>query len=82
MREHEKHLMELIRGTAIENNKAELTHLRKLPPREQLEVGMVMYAAMHQKKTPSRLRNEKLAEVRNVVDAQRFLDSSRAVVHK
>jgi hypothetical protein len=49
MREHEKHLMELIRGTAIENNEAELTRLRKLPPREQLEVGMVMYAAMNQK---------------------------------
>jgi hypothetical protein len=82
MREHEKHLMELIRGTAIENNEAELTRLRKLPPREQLEVGMVMYEAMHQEKASSRLRNEKLAEVRSVVAAQRFLDSSKVVAHK
>jgi hypothetical protein len=82
MREHEKHLMELIRGTAIENNKAELTRLRKLPPRKQLEVGMVMYAAMNQEKLPSRLQNEKLAEVRSVVAAKRFLYSSKAVAHK
>jgi hypothetical protein len=82
MRKHEKHLMELIRGTAIENNEAELARLRKLPQKEQLEVGMVMYAAMNQEKLPSRLRDEKLAKVRSVVDAQRFLDSSKVVAHK
>ncbi len=64
----------LISGTAVENDEVELTRLRKLPPKEQLEVGIVLREAMLQEKISPDLRQARLAEVRNVEDARSFLN--------
>ena len=77
MRGFEKPVADLIRGTAIEDDEVELALLRKLPLEEQLEVGFVLHEAMLQEKRPSGVRNGRLAGVRSVVEAQRFLDQSR-----
>jgi hypothetical protein len=69
---------DLLRGTPIENNADELVRLRKLPPEEQLEVGFVLHEAMLQKKHPNGFKDGRLAGVRSVADARRFLDQSRS----
>ncbi len=70
---------DLLRGTAIENNKDELVRLRKLLPEEQLEVAVVLHEAMVQeKRSDNGGGNARLAEVRSVADARRFLDQSRS----
>ncbi len=74
MRELKKSVTDLIRGTAIENDEHELTHLKKLPLQEQLEVGIVLRTAMLQKKAPLEAQDKRLEEVRSVIDARRFLD--------
>lgn len=63
----------LLRGTAVEKNELELARLRKLSPKEQLEVGIVFREAMLQEKISSELRKERLARVRNVEEARSFL---------
>jgi hypothetical protein len=70
---------DLIRGTAIEGDEVELARLRKLPLEEQLEVGIVLHEAMLQEKRSDNGggENARLARVRSVADARRFLDRSR-----
>ncbi len=63
---------DLIRGTPMENDERELTRLRELPPKEQVEVGIVLRTAMMQEESP-KAQNERLARVRSVEDARRFL---------
>lgn len=65
---------DLISGTSVEKDEVELARLRKLPPKEQLEIGFVLREAMLQEKTSPDLRQARLAGVRNVEDARRFLD--------
>ena len=77
----EEVVADLLRGTAIENNEDELVRLRKLPPEEQLEVGLVLHETILQKKHPNRYRNERLAGIRSVADAQRFLDQGQSSLH-
>jgi hypothetical protein len=77
MRGFEKHIADLIRGTVIEDNEVELARLRKLSLEEQLEVSFVLHEAMLQEKRPNGVRNRRLAGVRSVADARRFLDQSR-----
>ena len=69
-------LAHLLTGTAVENNKLELAQLRKLPPKEQLEVSLVLREAMRQGEFPPEFRRERLARVRTVEEARRFLYGS------
>ncbi len=69
----EKDLVDLLRGTAIENNEAELAHLRKLTLHEQIEVGFVLRAAMLEDKASKAEGGSELAKVRSVDEALRFL---------
>jgi len=39
---------DLISGTAVEKDEVELARLKKLPPREQLEIGFILREAMLQ----------------------------------
>ena len=71
---------DLLRGTAIENNADELVRLRKLPPEEQLEVGIVLHEAMLQKKHPNGFKDRRIAGVRSVADARWFLDQGRSAL--
>ena len=80
MRDFAKPVADLIRSTAIESDEVELARLRKLPLREQLEVGIVLYEAMVQQKRSEEAGNERLAGVRSVEDARRFLDQSRGTL--
>jgi hypothetical protein len=80
MRGFAKPVADLIRSTAIESDEVELAQLRKLPLREQLEVGIVLYEAMLQQKRSEEAGNERLAGVRSVEDARRFLDQSRGTL--
>jgi hypothetical protein len=80
MRDFAKPVADLIRSTAIESDELELAQLRKLPLREQLEVGIVLYEAMLQQKRSKEAGNERLAGVRNVEEARRFLDQSRGTL--
>jgi hypothetical protein len=77
MRGFEKPVADLIHDTAIEEDEVELARLRKLSLKEQLEVGFVLHEAMLQEKRPNGVRNERLAGVRSVAEAQRFLDQNR-----
>ena len=73
----DKSVADLISGTAIEGDESELARLRKLPFEEQLEVGIVLHEAMLQKKhSDTGGSNARLAGVRSVADARRFLDQS------
>jgi len=76
MRELEKIVADLIRGTAIENDELELAKLRELPLEEQIEVGIVLRTAMLQGKDYPEPRNGELGEVRSVMEARRLLDKS------
>ena len=67
----------LLSGTAVEKNALELARLRKLPPNEQLEVGIVLREAMLQEEIPPERRQERLVKIRNVEDARRFLYCSQ-----
>ncbi len=64
---------DLIRGTSMENDERELTRLRELPPKEQVEVSIVLRTAMMQGEESPKVQNERLARVRSVEDARRFL---------
>ena len=72
-KELEKAIIALLSGTTIEEDEHELAQLRKLPVKEQLEVGLVLREAMRQEKDG--LHNEHLAGVKSVAAAQRFLDT-------
>jgi hypothetical protein len=72
LKEYRQAVMELLRGTAIENDEAELACLRKLGLHKQMEVGFVLRAAMLQAVTTPGNTTE-LAKVRSVDDALRFL---------
>ena len=70
----EEVIADLLSGTAIENDEAELDRFRRLAPKEQLEVGIVLRtAALLERKLADGSRAELLAGVRRVADAQRFL---------
>jgi hypothetical protein len=71
-------LAELLRGTVVENNELELNWLRKLSPKEQLEVGIVLREAMQQGKISPELRQERLGRVRTVEEALSYLNSSES----
>ncbi len=77
MRGFDKPVADLIRGTAIEDDEVELARLRQLPLEEQLEVGIVLHEAMLQEKRSEETRNARLAGVRSVADARRFLDHQK-----
>ena len=64
---------DLIRGIPMENDERELTRLRELPPKEQVEVGIVLRTAMMQGEESPKVQNERLAGVRSVEEARRFL---------
>jgi hypothetical protein len=71
----DKSVADLISGTPIEGDESELASLRKLPFEEQLEVGVVLHAALLQKKLSDHgAGNARLAGVRSVTDAVRYLD--------
>jgi hypothetical protein len=72
-----KPVADLIRSTAIEGDEVELARLRKLTLNEQLEVGIVLYEAMLQQKRSEEVGNKRLAGVKSVEAARRFLDQSR-----
>ncbi len=75
MRESEKKIVaDLIRGTAVENNELELAKLRKLPLKEQIEVGIVLRTAMLQGKAHPEPLNGELGKVSYVAEARRLLD--------
>jgi hypothetical protein len=80
VRGFDKPVADLIRSTAIEGDEVELARLRQLPLKEQLEVGIVLHEAMLQEKRSEEVGNERLAGVRSVADARRFLDQSRRTV--
>lgn len=65
--EMEKALVDVLRGTVVENDEDELARLRKLALHKQIEVGFVLRAAMFEDKA------SKLKEVRCVDDALRYL---------
>ncbi len=73
MSELEKALVDLLRGTAIEHDEAELARLRKLPLHKQIEVGFVLRAAMLEDKASKADGTSELAKVRSVDEALRFL---------
>lgn len=77
MEEFAEVLAHLISGTAVENNAVAMAQLRKLPPKEQLEVGIVLREAMLQEKISPDLRQAGLIGVRNVEDARSFLNLTR-----
>jgi hypothetical protein len=68
-----KALMDLLRGTAIENDAVELARLSDLAPHKQLEVGFVLRAAMFEAKATTPGGTTELAEVRSVDAALHFL---------
>ena len=78
MEEDAEVLAHLISGTAVEKDEVELARLRKLAPKEQLEVGIVLREARLQEKLSPELRQERLAGVRNVQDARSFLNCSKS----
>ena len=73
LKEYRKAVMELLRGTAIVNDEAELARLRKLGLDQQMEVGFVLRAAMLQAKATKAGGTTELAEVRSVDDALHYL---------
>ena len=75
-------VLELLRGTAIENDEAELAQLKKLPLEEQIEVGFVLRAATFEYRNSKQGEISKLARVRSVDDALRFLYPVGFSAHK
>jgi hypothetical protein len=69
----EKALVDLLRGTAIENDEAELARLRELTLHKQIEVGFVLRAAMLEDKASKADGVSELAKVRSVDEALRFI---------